>query len=116
VLAPPRLMQGVVRHSDIPAVAFTDLVRAARGDARGSSANSLTDGFLGDYNFAFATNEYGLAVWNDTRNAIDCPAVDAYRQSLVDGSAITPPAPEQDCPAGFGNTDIFSGSYADPTP
>ena len=79
-------MQGVVRHSDVPAVAFVDLLRATPGDARGSSANALTDGFLGDYNFAFATNEYGVAVWNDARNAIDCPAIDAYRQSIVNGA------------------------------
>ena len=116
VLAPPRLMQGVVRHSDAPAAAFTDLLRATPGDSRGSSANALTDGFLGDYNFAFATNEYGVLVWNDARNALDCPAVDAYRQSIVDGNPITPPAPQQDCLPGFGNTDIFSGSYPDPTP
>ena len=116
VLAPPRLMQGVVRHSDVPAVAFVDLLRATPGDARGSSANALTDGFLGDYNFAFATNEYGVAVWNDARNAIDCPAIDAYRQSIVNGAPIPSPAPQQDCAPGFGNTDIFSGSYPDPTP
>jgi hypothetical protein len=116
VLAPSRLMQGVVRHADVASPVFTDLHRAPVGDARGSSANALTAGFLGDYNFAFATDEYGVAVWNDARNAADCPAVDAYRQSLVDGNPITPPAPQQDCPSQFGNTDIFSGSFADPTP
>jgi hypothetical protein len=119
-LASPRLMQGVVRHSDLPAglgsVSFSELNRGTAGDARGSSANSLTDGFLGDYNFAAATNDYGVATWNDTRRAINCPAVDAYRQSIVDGSPIAAPAPEQDCPVGFGNTDIFSGSYPDPSP
>jgi hypothetical protein len=118
VLAPPRFMQGVVRHADIPALLFTDLARAPAGpgEARGSSANALTAGFLGDYNFAFATDEYGVAVWNDTRNALNCPAVDAYRQSLVDGTPIPAPAPEQDCLPGFGNTDIYSGSFSDPTP
>jgi hypothetical protein len=47
-----------------------------------------------------------------------CPAINAYRQSLVDGAPIPPPAPNQDCPdvgGFFGNTDIFGGSYADPT-
>jgi hypothetical protein len=118
-LASARMMQGVVRHADVPtglgSVSFSELNRSPAGDARGSSANSLTSGFLGDYNFAAATNDYGVAVWNDSRHALDCPAVDAYRQSIVDGSPIPAPAPEQDCPAGFGNTDIFSGSYADPT-
>jgi len=120
VLAPPRMMQGIVRHADVPASltapAFTDLNLGAPGDARGSSTNSLAAGFLGDYNFAFATDDYGVAVWNDTRNAVDCPAIDAYRQALVAGTAATAPAPQQDCPLGFGNTDIYSGSYQDPTP
>jgi hypothetical protein len=119
--ADPRLFQGVVRHADVdPATgaigAWSDLNRAPTGDARGSSANALTDEFLGDYDYAFATNEFGVAVWNDARNAADCPAIDAYRQSLVDGTPGTRPAPEQDCPATYGNTDIYGGSYADPTP
>jgi len=42
----------------------------------------------------------------------------AFRQSLVDGNPIPAPAPNQDCPdvgGFFGNSNIFSGSYADPT-
>jgi hypothetical protein len=66
-----------------------------------------------------ATREFAAAVWVDSRNAAVCPAINAYRQSLVDGNPIPAPAPNQDCPvvAGdhFGNTDIFGGSYADPT-
>jgi hypothetical protein len=50
------------------------------------------------------------------RDAADCPAVDAYRQSLIDGTPITPPAPLTDCPAQFGNEDIYGGTYLDPTP
>jgi len=114
--AQPRLMQGVVRHASANLTGWTTLHRSAIGDARGSSANALTAEFLGDYNYAVATRGYGAAVWNDVRNAADCPAVDAYRQSLVNGSPIAAPAPQQDCPATFGNTDIFGGSYADPTP
>jgi hypothetical protein len=113
--ATPRRFQGVVRHADFLGP-FTTLHRGAVGDARGSSANSLTSGFLGDYNYAVATNDFGAAVWNDGRNAADCPAVDAYRQSLVTGSPIAKPAPNTDCPPTFGNTDIFGGSYPDPTP
>ncbi|HEY2650555.1 MAG TPA: hypothetical protein VGI50_01460, partial [Solirubrobacteraceae bacterium] len=60
-----------------------------------------------------ATRTYGAAVWNDTRNAADCPAVDAYRQALQDGNAsATPPDVQEECPATFGNSDIFGGSYA----
>jgi hypothetical protein len=113
----PRPMQGVVRHADVSnALTFTTLHRAPVGDARGSSQNNLVAGFLGDYNYAAATNDFAVPVWNDVRDAADCPAIDAYRQSIADGSPIAAPAPDQDCPATFGNTDIFGGSYPDPTP
>jgi hypothetical protein len=115
--ANPRPFQGVVRHADFATLAaFSTLHRGAVGDARGSSANSLGSEFLGDYNYAVATNEFGAAVWNDGRAAADCPAVDAYRQSLSTSTPIAKPAPGTDCPATFGNTDIFSGTYPDPTP
>jgi hypothetical protein len=121
--ADPRRMLGVVRHADVTLAtgavgAFTTLHRGAVGDGRGSSANSLTTEFLGDYNYAVATREYAAAVWVDSRAAAVCPAINAYRQSLVDGAPIAPPAPNQDCPdvgGFFGNTDIFGGSYLDPT-
>ena len=116
----PRPLVGVVKHADVAANgsvgSFTELNRGARGDARGASANALTDEFLGDYVYAVATNDYGAAVWNDVRRARDCPAIDAWRMSLVTGASVPVPAPEQDCPARFGNTDIFGGAYADPTP
>jgi hypothetical protein len=107
--ANPRMMQGVVRHATFGALtAWADLHRGAVGDARAASANSLSSEFMGDYNNIIATNGFALAVWNDVRNAADCPAVDAYRQSLVDGAPIAKPAPAIACPATFGNTDIMS--------
>ena len=125
--ATPRLFQGVVRHADVdPATGaigvWSDIHRGPTGDARGSSANALIDEFLGDYDYAFATRDSVTVVWNDARNAADCPAIDAYRDDVANGNAAgvstdpTRPAPEQDCPPTFGNTDIFGGSYADPTP
>ena len=67
--------------------------------------------------YAAATRTYGAAVWNDARNAADCPAIDAYRQALEDGQQPDrAPAPQQQCPADFGNSDIFGGTYPDPTP
>lgn len=118
----PRALVGVVKHADAgatgPTGAFTDLHRGAPGDPRGSSANALISEFLGDYVYATATRTYGAAVWNDARNAQDCPAIDAWRQALRNGQNPPAPAPEQDCGPGntFGNSDIFGGSYADPTP
>ncbi len=112
-----RLFEGVVRHADFSDLSdWSTLHRGAVGDARGSSANSLAFEFLGDYNYIVATNDFAAAVWNDVRNAAVCPAINTYRQSLVDGSPIVRPAPATDCPDTFGNTDIFGGSYADPTP
>lgn len=117
--ADSRRMLGVVRHADATASsvgAFTTLHRGAVGDARGSSANGLAFEFLGDYNQAFATREFGTAIWNDSREAAVCAAMNAFRQSLVDGAPIARPAPQQDCPPTFGNTSHFAGVYDDPTP
>jgi hypothetical protein len=118
--AAPRMFQGVVRHADVGGSGaigpWTTIHLGANGDARGSSANALTDEFLGDYDYAFATRAGVAAVWNDARNAADCPAIDAYRQSFVGGPPAPRPAPNNDCPPTFGNTDIFGGFFPDPTP
>jgi hypothetical protein len=116
----PRGLVGVVLHADITAggapVNWTQIHRGAVGDPRGSSQNNQVLEFLGDYVYAAATNDYGVAVWNDTRNAADCPAIDAWRASVQAGSPIAHPEPQNDCPATFGNSDIFGGSFPDPTP
>ena len=117
--ANPRRMQGVARHAGVGAGGavggFTTLHRGAVGDARGST-RTLNRELIYDYQFAAATRSYGAVVWIDARDATVCPAVNAYRQSLIDGSPIPPPHPLTDCPPEFGNTDIYSGSYLDPTP
>jgi hypothetical protein len=121
----PRPLVGVVKHADISAngalSAWSELQRSAPGEPRGSSQNNLWLEFLGDYVYAVATDSYGAAVWNDTRAAADCPAIDAWRAAaqvaIQNGTAVpAKPAPQQDCPATFGNSDIFGGSYPDPTP
>jgi hypothetical protein len=116
----PRNLVGVVKHADAggtgPTGAFTELARSPGGDARGSSANALTDEFLGDYVYAAASRTYGAAVWNDARRAADCGPIDAYRAALQSGQPATAPAPQQQCPDTFGNSDIFGGAFADPTP
>jgi hypothetical protein len=115
----PRGLVGVVLHANIGTggapTGWTVLHRGAVGDPRGSSQNNLQAEFLGDYVYAAATRTYGAAVWNDARNAAVCPAINAWRAALRTGSTAPPPAPNVDCPATFGNTDIFGGSYADPT-
>jgi hypothetical protein len=117
--ANPRLTQGVSRHADVGAGgalgAFTTLHRSAVGDARGTT-RTLNREAIYDYNYAAATATYGALIWMDVRDAADCPAVDAYRQSLVNGTPITAPSPLTDCPAQFGNSDIYAGTFADPTP
>ena len=72
--------------------------------------------FLGDYVYAVASRDYGAAVWNDVRDAADCPALDAWRQSLIDEAPIAVPSPNSDCPSTWGNSDIFGGAFPDPTP
>jgi hypothetical protein len=120
-----RGLVGVVKHADIGAGgafgAWTTLHRGAVGDPRGSSQNNLWLEFLGDYVYAVATRSYGAAVWNDARNEAVCPAINAWRaaaqEAIANGTTVpTPPAVQQVCPATFGNSDIFGGSYADPSP
>jgi len=117
--ANPRQMQGVTRHADVSAGgtlgAFTTLHRAAIGDTRGTT-RTLNREAVYDYQYAAAARDYGAVVWMDARDAAPCDAVDAYRQSLIDGSPIAPPSPLTDCPPTFGNLDIYSGSFIDPTP
>jgi hypothetical protein len=107
----PRGLVGVVEQAPVGAGgtvgAFAPVHRGAVGDPRGSSQNNLVLEFLGDYVYAVATRTYGAAVWNDVRNAADCPAVDAYRYSFQTGGSVPAPAPNSDCPPTFGNSDIF---------
>ena len=114
-----RNLVGVVLHADVAGAstgAFSEVHRGADGDPRSSSQNNLVGEFLGDYVYAAATRTYGAAVWNDSRSGADCSAMDAWRMSLRTGSTVARPAPQQDCAPTFGDSDIFGGAYADPTP
>ncbi len=83
-----RPAQGVVLRASVGADgapgAFGELYRGPTGDARGSSQNGLTAGFLGDYNYAWATDDYAVAVWNDVRNTNACDAIQDYRGAFVE--------------------------------
>jgi hypothetical protein len=110
-----RPMQGVVRVTAISAGGeigdFHTVHRGDVGDARASSENNLCCEFLGDYNYVVATRSSGTSVWNDVRDAQVCPAMNAYRQSLITSSPLPKPSPATDCPARFGNSDIYGGTY-----
>lgn len=115
----PRGMIGAVLHADVLNGApgpFTPLDRSATGDPRAASVNSLGYEFFGDYVYAAATDDGVVGVWNDTSNAADCPAVDAYRASLYTTTPLAAPDVPASCPATFGNSDIRGASLADPTP
>jgi hypothetical protein len=124
--AAPRPLVGVVKHIEVadlvngPPNSWHELHRGTPGDARGSSQNNPPIAeFLGDYVYAAATRDYAVAVWNEARNAADCPAIDAWRMSLrteTTADDVPQPAPQQDCPPTWGNTDIFGWSGLDPTP
>jgi len=107
----PRSLVGVFVKASVGSSgtgAFTEIHRGASGDPRGSSQNNLVGEFLGDYVYATASRTYGAAVWNDARNAADCPAIDAWRMSLrAAPGTVARPSPLTDCPAAFGNSDIF---------
>jgi len=115
----PRILVGVVLRasSSISATGstggFAEIHRGAPGDPRSSSQNGLTAEFLGDYVYAAATRTYGTAVWNYTRNRVDCPAIDTWRAPLRASGGGARPAPEQDCPSlSFGNSDIYGFTTA----
>jgi hypothetical protein len=115
----PRMLAGVFRHADVSAGtigAWTTLHRGTPGDARGASQNNLVGEFLGDYVYSVATSTYGAGVWTDVRNDADCPAIDAWRMSNETGGSVPRPSPNADCPASWGNTDIYGISENDPTP
>ena len=113
----PRSLVGVLLQASVsgsaPAGAFSEVHRGTSGDPRASSQNNLVAEFLGDYVYAAATRTYGVGVWNDTRLALDCPAIDAWRQDIATGGTTVPrPAPQQDCLASWGNSDIFGYTTA----
>jgi hypothetical protein len=114
--ANPRPVHGVLASAAVGAdgapSGWTTLYNGPTGDARGSGFLGVNREFLGDYVYAAATRTYGAATWTDLRRIANCPAVDVHRQKSLDaGFNVSPaPWPIADCPANFGNTDIFSAT------
>jgi hypothetical protein len=117
-----RRFQPVVRHADVAGTSISNLAtlfRGGVGDGRASSANSLVDEFLGDYNMVSATNSGAVAVYITAQDADQCAAINDYRDQLVDaagggGAAGAAPAPAS-CGNRFGNTDIRGYVASHPT-
>lgn len=102
-------------------------VSSVSSDPAASSQNNLQRQFWGDYNTLVSKENTAWFIYTDSRNGAGCPAVDAYQRFLLtsgakiedeareaapragkDGPAEgDKPAPPTDCPAQFGNTDVF---------
>jgi hypothetical protein len=115
-----RGLVGVILHADVTASGapgtWTEVHRGAAGDPRASAQNNVVLEFLGDYVYADATDDYGVAVWNDVRQGAVCDAVNTWRAQVQQTLDLAGrPAIQQACPAMFGNTDIWAWSGADPS-
>ena len=77
----------------------------------GSSYNNLKEQFLGDYIGIVSGPNAAYIVWTDSRNAVPCAAVDAYRSQVYAGSkTAVAPNPNNACPNDFGNTDTYAAT------
>ena len=83
-------------------------VSSVGSDPAASAQNNLALQFWGDYNTLASTDATALFIYTDSRNGVGCPAVDAYQRGLDGtGPAVAKPAPGTDCPAQFGNSDVY---------
>jgi hypothetical protein len=107
-----RRLQGVVRtavvHADGSLGAWDTVHRGGIGDGRATTTSRFDGGSIYDYNALAAWRTYGVGLWNDARRAEVCPALSAYYRSTLAGTQQAPPNVYADCPARFGNTDIYA--------
>jgi hypothetical protein len=93
---------------------FTTVENGPLGDLRATyPGHDIYQERIGDYVYAAASSTYGAGVWTDARDAAVCPAVQAWRAaSFAAGARVLPgaPWPTTDCPAAFGNTNIYAAT------
>lgn len=113
----PRRYRGVFLTATIGAggapSGWSPLLVGAIGDLKGTyPGHDIYQERIGDYVYAAASAASAVGVWTDARDAAVCPAVQAYRAaSLAAGELALPaPWPLADCPATFGNTDIWAAT------
>jgi hypothetical protein len=115
-LSSPRPYHGVFLTAAMTASgpqAWTTAYNGPFGDLRATyPGHRLREERIGDYVYAAATREYGVGLWIDARDAAVCPAVQDWRaRSLAAGAPVLPaPWPLADCPASFGNTDVWAAT------
>jgi hypothetical protein len=117
----PRPYHGILRSaaldgSGVPGSWTTDYV-GGLGDLRASyPGHDIYAERVGDYVYAAASRTYGIGVYAGTQNAEVCSDVQDYRaDSYAAGERDLPsPYPPDDCPATWGNVDIFSASAEAP--
>ena len=114
----PRRMQGVVRAASVSASGalgpWQTVHRGDIGDDRATTTSRFDGGSIYDYNAAAATRASGVLVWGDLRRTALCPAFFDYYRSVIGGSPGAPPNVYTDCPARFGNTDIYAANVPSP--
>ena len=113
-------MQGVTRHADVGAGGAARRLHDAppRGHRRRQgTTRTLNREAIYDYQYAAAARDYGAVVWMDAprRRQSATPSTPTASPSST-GLPSPPPSPLTDCPPTFGNLDIYSGSFLDPTP
>lgn len=77
-------------------------VSNALTDPAVSARNDLARQSMGDYNQLISTTDTAWFIYTDGRSGAGCPAVDQYQRQ-----GGTKPAPPEDCPTQFGNTEAF---------
>ena len=112
----PRPYHGVFRSATLTAdglSAFTTLYNGPLGDLRASyPGHDIYQERVGGYVYAAAAGGYGVGVWADLRNAEVCDPVQQYRSDSYEqgGLALPAPWPLAECPATWGNVDIWSAT------